>query len=44
MAERLAKVFEKLAEKGKLQSTLDALESCADTTTKKDAKSATTCT
>ena len=44
MAERLAKVLEKLAEKGKLQSTLDALERFADTTTKKDAKSATTST
>ena len=31
MAERLAKVLEKLAEEGKLQSTLTALESTSST-------------
>ena len=41
MAERLAKILEKLAEKEKLPSALDALESSADTTAKKDAESAT---
>ena len=39
MAERLARVLEKVAEKGKLHSTLDALESAADTCSAKDAQS-----
>ena len=33
MAERLAQVLEKLAEKGKLKHTLDVLENAASTST-----------
>jgi len=36
MAERLAQVLENLAKDGKLQSALTALESAADTSTRKE--------
>ena len=39
MAECLAKVLEKLAEEGKLQSTLTVLENAASTSTKKEPQS-----